>query len=97
MVSTKRTPVHAIPLIERIRRLDEAAGIAAPAPRAAPTANQTLPKYIPVKVWAEQMFGEFAPHRHTLSKWIRTGRIRPMPVKVGRTYFCRRDAEYIGL
>jgi hypothetical protein len=52
------------------------------------------PKLIPVHVWAKQMFGEYAPHRHTLRNWVNAGKIYPMPVKVGRSYFCCPDAEY---
>jgi hypothetical protein len=27
--------------------------------------------------------------------WIRNGRIRPVPRKVGREYFCKPNAEYV--
>lgn len=45
--------------------------------------------------WAEAVFGEHQPHRQTLWKWIADGRIRPIPKKVGRAYYCTPDAEYI--
>jgi len=45
--------------------------------------------------WAEAVFGEKQPHRQTLWKWIADGRIRPIPKKVGRAYYCTPDAEYI--
>ncbi|WP_321944659.1 excisionase [Burkholderia cenocepacia] len=50
---------------------------------------------IPLSTWAELVFGEHSPHRHTLRNWINSGKIRPMPIKVGRSYFCRPDAQYV--
>ncbi|WP_366146085.1 excisionase [Paraburkholderia sp.] len=50
---------------------------------------------IPVRTWAEGMFGERVPHANTLLNWIKNGKIRPLPRKVGRQYFCRPDAEYV--
>lgn len=50
---------------------------------------------IPVRAWAEAMFGDLAPHANTLLNWIKNGKIRPVPRKVGRQYFCRPDAEYV--
>ncbi|MGS0982087.1 excisionase [Burkholderia glumae] len=57
-------------------------------------APKDMPKLIPLHVWAEQMFGEHAPHQNTLRNWVRSGRILPVPIKVGRSYFVRPDAEY---
>ncbi|WP_088505081.1 excisionase [Burkholderia ubonensis] len=53
------------------------------------------PKLIPLNVWADQTFGEYAPHRHTLRNWVQAGKIHPVPIKVGRSYFVSPDAEYI--
>ncbi|WP_433693262.1 excisionase [Paraburkholderia phenoliruptrix] len=53
------------------------------------------PKLVPLSVWAEETFGEHAPHRHTLRNWVIAGKISPIPVKVGRTYFCSPDAQYV--
>ncbi|WGS53519.1 excisionase [Paraburkholderia sp. D15] len=50
---------------------------------------------IPLRTWAETLFGEHVPHRHTLRNWVNGGKIRPMPIKVGRSYFCRPDAKYV--
>jgi predicted site-specific integrase-resolvase len=50
---------------------------------------------IPVRTWAEAIFGERVPHQNTLLNWIKHGKIRPAPKKVGRQYFCRPDAEYV--
>ncbi|MBN3814691.1 hypothetical protein G3N97_37170 [Paraburkholderia sp. Ac-20347] len=41
------------------------------------------------------MFGDRVPHANTLLNWIKNGKIRPVPRKVGRQYFCRPDAEYV--
>lgn len=50
---------------------------------------------IPVRTWAEAVFGDRVPHANTLLNWIKNGKIRPVPRKVGRQYFCRPDAEYV--
>ncbi|MGF7131977.1 putative site-specific integrase-resolvase [Paraburkholderia sp. EB58] len=50
---------------------------------------------IPLHEWAKALLGEKMPHRHTLRNWVNGGKIRPMPVKVGRSYFCRPDAQYV--
>lgn len=52
-------------------------------------------RLIPVAAWADAVFGEHRPHQNTLLNWIKAGRIRPVPRKVGRGYFCRPDAEYV--
>ncbi|WLE60942.1 hypothetical protein GIY62_06530 [Burkholderia plantarii] len=52
------------------------------------------PKLIPLQVWAEQTFGEHAPHANTLRRWVRNGKILPVAIKVGRSYFVRPEAEY---
>ncbi|PQP20197.1 excisionase [Burkholderia cepacia] len=52
-------------------------------------------KLIPVATWADSVFGEYRPHKNTLLNWIKNGRIRPVPRKVGREYFCRPEAEYV--
>jgi hypothetical protein len=50
---------------------------------------------VTVAKWAELVFGEAAPHRNTLRSWVRERRISPAPKKVGRSYFCKPDAEYV--
>ena len=50
---------------------------------------------IPVRKWAVAVFGDHVPHANTLLNWIKNGKIRPVPRKVGRQYFCRPDAEYV--
>ncbi|WP_322008271.1 excisionase [Paraburkholderia tropica] len=64
--------------------------VAAPSPSMA----KRQPRLIPLAVWAELVFGEHQPHRNTLASWVRNGKIVPMPVKVGRQYFCSPDARY---
>jgi hypothetical protein len=51
---------------------------------------------ISLRNWAQALFGEQMPHRHTLRNWVNGGKIRPMPIKMGRSYFCRPDAQYVG-
>lgn len=55
----------------------------------------SMARVITLYKWAESVFGEKPPHRHTLWKWIAEGKIRPIPKKIGRAYFCTPDAEYI--
>ncbi|WP_196798358.1 excisionase [Burkholderia territorii] len=57
--------------------------------------TSTRPKLIPLSVWAEEMFGEHMPHRHTLRNWVNNGKNRPVPIKVGRSYFVSPDARYV--
>jgi predicted site-specific integrase-resolvase len=49
---------------------------------------------VPLEAWARQRWGEAAPSIFTLRAWARSGKIIPMPQKVGRTYFVKPDAEY---
>ncbi|WP_244120589.1 excisionase [Burkholderia gladioli] len=91
-----------LPLVERVIRDLESGQtrvrqpIEQP-PRHAPTkeiGTKEKPKLIPLQVWAEQTFGEHAPHANTLRRWVRNGKILPVPIKVGRSYFVRPEAEY---
>ena len=59
------------------------------------TPDRRMPKLIPVTVWAEIVFGEYAPHPNTLRSWVRNGKVLPVPVKVGHRYFCSPNARYI--
>ncbi|KVR46376.1 hypothetical protein WM11_31450 [Burkholderia ubonensis] len=91
-----------LPLIDRVirgieegdKRILKALGTAPRPPLSATSATDFKPKLIPLHVWAEQMFGDYAPHRHTLRNWIKNGKIHPVPIKVGRSYFVSPDAEY---
>jgi hypothetical protein len=96
-----------LPLIERVRlgieegnqRLIDAAteaGTMVAPPVPAPTeAAKRRPKLIPIAVWAEETFGEYAPPVRTIRSWIRAGKIYPSPVKIGRSYYVKPDAEYV--
>ncbi|WP_334017588.1 excisionase [Burkholderia gladioli] len=91
-----------LPLVERvIRDLESGQTRVVPAIEKAPqptppkeATSKDMPKLIPLHVWAEQMFSEHAPHQNTLRNWVRSGKILPAPIKVGRSYFVRPDAEY---
>jgi predicted site-specific integrase-resolvase len=50
---------------------------------------------VPLQEWAKLLMGEHAPHNNTLLRWVHEGRIQPQPVKIGRKWFVRPDAEYI--
>jgi len=52
------------------------------------------PNLLPLKEWAKRQYGDFAPHRNTLLKWVRDGRIQPQPEKQGRAYFFKPEAKY---
>lgn len=45
--------------------------------------------------WAEDKYGDDRPSVHTLRRWCRDGHIYPAPVKHGRSYYVRPDAEYV--
>ncbi len=53
------------------------------------------PKLIPLSVWAEETFGEYAPSANTLRNWVKQAKIFPIPAKIGRKYFVSPDAEYV--
>lgn len=59
-----------------------------------PPVKELVPKLVPLEVWAEQLFGEYAPHRNTLLNWRRNGRILPVPIKCGSRYFVEPTAVY---
>jgi len=52
------------------------------------------PRYVPLAIWAQLMFGEYSPHANTLRRWVHDGRIQPQPKKMGRHWFVKVDAEY---
>ena len=54
------------------------------------------PKLLTLVDWAERLLGVHAPCVNTLRRWAREGRITPQPVKYGKLYFCKPDAEYHG-
>jgi hypothetical protein len=53
------------------------------------------PRYVPLTVWATQVFGDHCPHNNTLLKWVHEGRIQPQPKKIGRGWFLVPHAEYV--
>lgn len=59
----------------------------------APTAS--LPTHVSLERWAEIHYGEDKPARATLQRWAREGKIRPQPIKHGRSYFVQPDAMYV--
>jgi len=79
--------------LEKDRRRTELR-TAKPVKAPSPTPTKKQSRLIPLSIWAELMFGEHHPHRNTLASWVRNGKIVPMPVKVGRRFFCSPDARY---
>lgn len=65
------------------------------ATRQGKVASTTSPRYVPLRIWAQAMFGEYAPHKNTLIRWVHDGHISPMPRKIGRTWFVKVDADYV--
>lgn len=63
------------------QQLEQRTPIAAPLPKAAPAG----PRYLPLKVWADQVFGEHQPHRNTLLRLVQEGRIQPQRRRSGGT------------
>jgi hypothetical protein len=60
-----------------------------PATAGAPSALMGLDR------WATAVYGQDAPCIHTLRRWARDGRIYPLPVKQGRSYFVQPEARYV--
>ena len=54
-------------------------------------------RLLTLDAWAERIYGEAAPCPVTLRRWARNGNISPMPVKHGRAYFVRENAQYVSL
>lgn len=64
-------------------------------PKTAPApAPAKRPQLLPLQVWADNMFGEHAPHANTLLRWVHEGRIQPQPRKISRRWWVSPEAEY---
>jgi len=89
-----------LPLVERISRSDDRERTAmnqlasTRAPAAPGKQSKEVQKLVPLRVWAEMVFGEYAPGIATLRAWCKSGKIRPAPRKVGAGYFCSPTARY---
>ncbi|KUY70835.1 excisionase [Burkholderia sp. RF4-BP95] len=94
-----------LPLVERVVRqierdekqikeaLDNIAKKSSP-PQLTPK-SKSKPKLIPLSVWAEETFGEYAPPLRTIRNWVKNGMIHPTPKKIGSKYYVSPDAEYM--
>jgi hypothetical protein len=56
--------------------------------------SATIPRWIPLKLWAKREYGDKPPCRATLLKWVHDGRIQPAPEKHGKAWQVRPTAEY---
>ncbi|MBA9901038.1 MULTISPECIES: excisionase [Burkholderia] len=89
-----------LPLIERIHRSEDRERVAmnqlasTRTPAAPARQSEETQKLVPLRVWAEMVFGEYAPGIATLRAWCKSGKIRPAPRKVGAGYFCSPTARY---
>ena len=63
--------------------------------RTDPSHTPGIARYVPLTVWAEQVFGEHAPHYNTLLRWAHEGRIQPQAKKIGRKWWVVPSAEYV--
>lgn len=61
-----------------------------------PATSSAGPRLVPLKVWAALLLGEHAPHNNTLLRWVHDGRIQPQPRRIGRKWFVKPDADYMG-
>jgi hypothetical protein len=64
------------------------------APATAP-AQAIPPRLVPLAVWAGIVFGDHAPHKNTLLRWVHDGRIQPRARKIGRIWWVTPNAEYV--
>lgn len=53
-----------------------------------------MKKLVTLESWALSRYPDQVPHINTLRRWAREGRIQPQPVKHGRSYRVRENAEY---
>jgi hypothetical protein len=85
-------------LVEWIIRTRQEDPPLAPKPRPPPKRAVSLPanspRLVPLRVWGQLVFGEYAPHYNTLIKWCRDGRIQPQPQKAGKKWYVQPHAEY---
>jgi len=56
----------------------------------------TQAEYITIQDWCSLKFG-FVPSPGTLACYRKNHQIYPQPVRFGRKYMCRRDAEFVSL
>jgi len=52
-------------------------------------------RYIPLRIWVKLLFGDYEPHENTRLRWVHDGKIYPPPVKIGKQWWVRKDAEYL--
>ena len=53
------------------------------------------PRFLTLKAWADQQYGEHSPSIGTLRRWCKDARIFPIPKKHGRSYFVEEGAQYV--
>lgn len=51
-------------------------------------------RYVPLTEWSRRKFDP-PPSIRTLRQWARSGRIHPSPIRLGRQYRVKEDAEYV--
>lgn len=54
-----------------------------------------LPRFVPLQIWIALLLGEHAPHPNTYLRWVHDGRVQPQPIKVGKSWYVRKDAAYV--
>lgn len=47
--------------------------------------------------WADRNFGETKPSLRTMRRWAAEGKLKPSPVKIGRTLYIQPNAEFHGM
>lgn len=52
------------------------------------------PRYMPLRVWAQLLLEDHAPHNNTLRRGGNDGFIQPPAVMIGRKLFVKPDADY---
>lgn len=54
----------------------------------------TKPPKLSLEKWLIANFDP-PPSMDTARRWVREGKIYPLPMKVGRAYYVEQDAEYV--
>lgn len=83
-------------LAEWVKRTMPSATAAALSPPPAPQQiSRAGPKFMLLAEWAKAVFGEQAPHKNTLRRWVHEGRIQPPARKIGGRWWVTPAADYI--
>ena len=53
-----------------------------------------MKKLLTLETWASMRYPDSTPTIRTLRRWVKEGRIQPQPIRHGKLYRVRDDAQY---